>query len=713
MRNFRHALLPILLGAAPAAAQAPAGPELRVNTSLAGSQTLPAVAADTAGNFVVVWSNAYPPHAVSGQRFDPLGAPRGAEFLVRASGTGEAAFEPDVASEADGGFTVVWTDYAAMPPPEPARVDVFGRRYDAAGVPRGMSFPVNTYTSGPQSMPAIAADPAGGFVVVWTGRGLTDYYFGIFGQRFDAGGNRMGAEFPVSSTIQGRQVAPAVAVDPSGNFVVVWRSAVSGNPAGISGQRFTREGVRIGSEFQVSATSGANVHYPAVAAVPDGGFMVTWTDSTDIPGSVVARRYEADGHPTGPEFIVHTLTNPGQFVPAIAADDGGRYVIVWNDLEHGPLSDLGVKGRRYDASGAPRGRVFRVNTSTTAHQGNPDVASDAAGNVMVAWTSAHADTTTYDIYAQRYRALTPWALKVDPAAGGGADGNHVLEPGETVGVHPVWHNHTGAALGLSGELTGLTGPPGASYAVVDGMASYGEVPNETPQACLDCYAASVSAPAGRPSLHWDATAAEELNLGAAGRTEWLLHVGDSFGDVPRASAYYRFVETLLHAGVTGGCAPTSYCPASATSREQMAALVLMARENPEYRPPFCSSASPFNDVPPAHPYCRWIAELKRRGVVAGCGGGNYCPTAAVSREQMAVFVLRTLDPALDPPACAPPTLFADVPETSAFCRWIEELARRGVVGGCAPGLYCPAAPVTREQMAVFLTGTFGLTLYGP
>ena len=47
------------------------------------------------------------------------------------------------------------------------------------------------------------------------------------------------------------------------------------------------------------------------------------------------------------------------------------------------------------------------------------------------------------------------------------------------------------------------------------------------------------------------------------------------------------------------------------------------------------------------------------------------------------------------------------------CRWIEELARRGVVSGCAQGLYCPTAPVTREQMAVFLTGTFGLTLYGP
>ena len=78
---------------------------------------------------------------------------------------------------------------------------------------------------------------------------------------------------------------------------------------------------------------------------------------------------------------------------------------------------------------------------------------------------------------------------------------------------------------------------------------------------------------------------------------------------------------------------------------------------------------------------------------------------------MAVFVLRTLDPALNPPACGTP-VFADVPASSPFCKWIEELARRGVVTGCGGGNYCPTAAVTREQMSVFLAATFGLTLYG-
>jgi len=107
-----------------------------------------------------------------------------------------------------------------------------------------------------------------------------------------------------------------------------------------------------------------------------------------------------------------------------------------------------------------------------------------------------------------------------------------------------------------------------------------------------------------------------------------------------------------------------------------------------------------------------VEELARRGVAGGCGPRLYCPGDAVTRDQMAVFLLRALDPTLDPPVCAAPNTFADVPETSAYCRWIEELARRGITGGCGGGNYCPSAPVARDQMAAFVAVTFGLSLYG-
>jgi hypothetical protein len=75
---------------------------------------------------------------------------------------------------------------------------------------------------------------------------------------------------------------------------------------------------------------------------------------------------------------------------------------------------------------------------------------------------------------------------------------------------------------------------------------------------------------------------------------------------------------------------------------------------------------------------------------------------------MAVFLLKTLEPpGYVPPPCTAP-VFGDVPCSSPFARWVNELVTRGITGGCGGGDYCPLAPVTRGQMSVFLVVTFGL-----
>ena len=128
----------------------------------------------------------------------------------------------------------------------------------------------------------------------------------------------------------------------------------------------------------------------------------------------------------------------------------------------------------------------------------------------------------------------------------------------------------------------------------------------------------------------------------------------------------------------------------------MSIFALLAKEGSSYSPPACGATPMFADVPVTSPYCKWVEELARRGVVGGCGGGNFCPTAAVTRGQMPIFVLKTLDPTLDPPACTTP-MFADVPASSPYCKWIEELVRRGVVSGCGGGNYCPSDPSTARR----------------
>ena len=122
----------------------------------------------------------------------------------------------------------------------------------------------------------------------------------------------------------------------------------------------------------------------------------------------------------------------------------------------------------------------------------------------------------------------------------------------------------------------------------------------------------------------------------------------------------------------------------------------------------------FTDVTCPSPFANWIEQLHDEGITGGCGGTNYCPHSPVTRAQMAVFLLKAEhSSAYVPPACS--DIFGDVVCPSLFADWIERLYAEAVTGGCQsdPLLYCPANSVTRGQMAVFLVKTFGLPISGP
>jgi len=215
--------------------------------------------------------------------------------------------------------------------------------------------------------------------------------------------------------------------------------------------------------------------------------------------------------------------------------------------------------------------------------------------------------------------------------------------------------------------------------------------------------------ANRPLLHWDASFQETLS-DASERT-WPVHIGGSFSDAPSSRGDYRYVETVLHNGITTGCGGTSFCPDASMSRAQMAVFLLRAEHGAAYVPP-PATGQVFSDVPANGFAADWIEQLASEGVTAGCGGSLYCPNATVTRAQMAVFLLKAEHGAswTPPPATGQ---FWDVPWNNAFAPWVEALKGEGVTAGCGNGAYCPTQSTRRGQMAVFLTKTFALTLYGP
>jgi hypothetical protein len=709
MKQLAGACSVSLVLTAAAWAQTPAGGEFRVNTYITGRQLAARPAMEPDGAFVIVWSSyqdgSYGSgYGAFGQRFAASGAPRGSEFRINTYTTGFQAL-PAAAVGTKGDFIVVWESA-----PDVSTMSIQGKRYDASGNAIGAEFMVSTFTTSIRNWPHVGRASDGRYVVAWT-----DWYLEgsteIVARRFDASGHAVGSEFVVNSCTQGDQLFGDVAVAANGDFVVVWESScyLDGSDSAISGQRYDAVGNRLGGEFLVNTTTTGRQLVPSVSVSPAGGFVVAWTGYREgaLPGMFL-RRFDASGSPVGNDFIVSTYTTGQQFgfFGQVAHDAHGNFIVTWEGRGDG--NSYGISAQRFDPSGARRGAEFQVNTYTTGRQTQPSIACDLVGNFVVAWHSRDQDGSDYGIFAQRFGGLGPAALTVD------SSGNQVLEPGETVDVRPTWRNLNGAAQTFGGTLTTMTGPVGATYTIIDSAADYGTVADGVTGQCSDCYTARVSNPNPRPAAHWDASVVESILPDTQGQQkQWRLHVGLSFSDVATASPFYPFIETLLHFGVTGGCGGTNYCPSTTTTRDQMSVFVLVAKEGPGYTPPACGTPV-FTDVPASNPFCRFIEELARRGVVGGCGGNNYCPTSPVTRDAMSVFALRTLDSTLNPPACvAGSEMFLDVPSTNGFCRWIEELARRGVVSGCGNGNYCPASAVTREQMGVFISATFGLTLYGP
>ena len=180
-----------------------------------------------------------------------------------------------------------------------------------------------------------------------------------------------------------------------------------------------------------------------------------------------------------------------------------------------------------------------------------------------------------------------------------------------------------------------------------------------------------------------------------------------FLDVPASNSFHDAVESVVRNGLAVGCGGGSFCPGATLPRKQVAVLLLRAEHGPAWTPPSCAGI--FGDVPCPGPFADWIEALAAEGVTGGCGGGDFCPDADVTRSQMAVFLLKTSHgPAFVPAPCA--GRFDDVACPGLFTDWIEEEAREGITAGCLtnPPLFCPTQPVLRGQSAALLARTFHL-----
>lgn len=154
------------------------------------------------------------------------------------------------------------------------------------------------------------------------------------------------------------------------------------------------------------------------------------------------------------------------------------------------------------------------------------------------------------------------------------------------------------------------------------------------------------------------------------------------------------IQAIAAEGITLGCGPSRYCPRSTVRRDEMASFLTRALDLTPL------GTGPFSDIG-GNVHAGAINAIAAAGITLGCGGGRYCPAAAVRRDQMASFLARAfgLQPAASP--------FADT-AGSVHAEDIGAIAAAGITLGCGASRYCPAGLVHRDEMASFLARALDL-----
>ena len=423
------------------------GAESLVNTGIqSGPQVAPRIAMDATGRTVVVWVGPLVPEVEEGGRqpsiraqlYDNAGGAAGGGELSLATYVGLEDQPVVVAADAAGNFVVVWQSWEAAG--DGSDFGIFARLFQADGTPIDLdengldddTLLVNTLTVGGQSSPAVAMDAAGNFVVVWQSTQGDAAGTSIRGRRYNASfkGWADDEDFAVNATTAGDQVAPAVAMDAAGNFTVVWVGSdedpdtVDIEGTGIFGRRFAAAGTpQPGGEFRVNAERRTSQSGPAIAVNAAGAAAIAWVsdhnvlaDPEDTEKSIFFAWYSATGERlVADDTLAHVYTKDGQESPAVGIDAAGDFTLVWQSINQelnldGTGSSWGVYGRQFVVDpvagtiSSPQSQEFRVNQTVAESQRFPAIGVDAAGRFAVAWQTIGQDAASWGIFARQYAA---------------------------------------------------------------------------------------------------------------------------------------------------------------------------------------------------------------------------------------------------------------------------------------------------------------------
>jgi choice-of-anchor C domain-containing protein len=367
------------------------------------------------GGFVIVWSSQGQDGSdwgIYGQRYDINSNKIGSEFQINTY-TQNAQYNPSITALNSGGFVVVWASKLQDGSGNP----IYGQRYDTNGNKVGSEFQISTYTQDTQwwePYPSVTTLNDGGFFVTWASES-GDVDGNIYGQRYGANGNKVGTNFPINTYTSGIQIQAAAITLNNGDLIVAWQSYPQNNGHwGLYGQRYDNNGNKLGNQFQIHSSPYYDYSDPKIAVLTDGGFVVTYQsgdwNGNGIDGSgygVHGQKFDSTGNKIGSEFLINTYTTGNQFYQFVTALGNGGFVVVWQS-QNQDGSGYGIYGQQFDANCNKIGNEFAINQYTANNQWFPAITTLADGSsVIITWTSENQDGSENGIYVQKFNTSDP------------------------------------------------------------------------------------------------------------------------------------------------------------------------------------------------------------------------------------------------------------------------------------------------------------------
>lgn len=224
------------------------------------------------------------------------------------------------------------------------------------------------------------------------------------------------AEILVNTSTLQHQNNASIAALADGGWVVTWQSSHEGL-MDVYQQRYTAAGARVGGEVLVNTNTTDDQWAPSTTALADGGWVVAWTSRATDTGEIRLQRFDSAGAKVGAEVEVNTYTTSYQTRAAVTTLADGGWLVTWeSEGQDGQFG--GIYQQRYSSAGAEVGAETRVNTTTANVQQIPSVTALADGGWVVTWESFDSVDGT-DVWQRRYDAT-------GAAVGGEARVNAVL-----------------------------------------------------------------------------------------------------------------------------------------------------------------------------------------------------------------------------------------------------------------------------------------------